>query len=259
MSAPFVLPVVARGPALALAGSSRGAPAGTVAPGGSGCDSAIDGLRPHPSWRHAMSTRPRSTAALVALAAALCAPGVASAQLELVPMLGLADLGTEDDDVEYDASLAGGFSFGGRLARIFSLHGQVNLHPVDIEDEPGIDASALLVTFGVAGLFNVLDNQTVRLMVGPVIGGFNLSQMFESELFGDDLHVSISGPHIALQGGVYFHISDAVSLGPTFQFGRLIPSEVCVSSGNTETCDDDIDDDDGLSLLLVYASAIFSF
>lgn len=206
-----------------------------------------------------MLPRARSTAALFALAAALCAPGVASAQLELVPMLGLADLGTDDDDIEYDASLAGGFSFGGRLARLFSLHGQVNLHPVEIEDEPGVEASALLVTFGVAGLFNVLDNETVRLMLGPVIGGFSLSQTFEGALLGEDLNVTITGPHIALQGGIYFHVSDVVSVGPTVQFGRLIASEICASSGDTERCDDDIDDDEGLSLLLVYGSAIFSF
>lgn len=172
-----------------------------------------------------------------------------AAELELIPMLGIADLENEDNDADYDAGIAFGLSFGGRLASIFSLHGQFHAHPLTIESD---DASGMLVLLQLAGLFHLVDNKTLNLMLGPTLGAF--SYAVTGDIAGEDVTISIVGPSVGLQAGLYFKLTPTMALGPTFQFGQMYPDEVCVEVGSRESCDDVGDDADPTTLILFNAA-----
>lgn len=195
--------------------------------------------------------KPSHIAATLCLAGAAGAPFAASAaELELIPMLGIADLGADDPDIDYDAGFALGVSFGGRLAQIFSLHGQIQIHPLSVEDQPGVDASGALVTAQLAGLFHfhLVDNDSLDLMLGPVLGGFSMSE--EAEGGGDSASISVSGVLVGLYAGLFFDLGPSIALGPSVQYSQMYASEVCVEFNGDSLCRE-VDDDEGLNLLLV--------
>lgn len=204
-----------------------------------------------------MKTRPALRTALLgpallgpALLGALLATPAPShaAELELIPMLGIADLENEDNDADYDAGLAVGVSFGGRLASIFSLHGQLHIHPLSTDND---DVSGTLLLIQLAGLFHLVDNKTLDFMLGPTLGGFSYAATAEAP--GDDVTFSFTGPSVALQAGLYFKISPTMALGPTFQYGQMYPSEACVQVGSRESCDEIDEDADPITLILLNA------
>lgn len=172
-----------------------------------------------------------------------------AAELELIPMLGIADLENEDNDADYDAGIAFGLSFGGRLASIFSLHGQLHAHPLTTDDDD--DTTGMLVLVQLAGLFHLVDNKTLDLMLGPTLGGF--SYAVSGEIAGEDVTVSFTGPSVALQAGLYFKLTPTMALGPTLQFGQMYPGEVCIEVGSRESCEDVADDADPITLILFNA------
>lgn len=193
--------------------------------------------------------------ALLAATLALAPAAAHAVEFELIPMLGLADLGSDEDDFDYDAGLAVGVSFGARLARIFSLHGQLHFHGLDLEDRDG-DDDGLLTIYQIAALFHVVDNRELDFVLGPVLGGFSAES--EVELPGDDLHTEISGGVIGLTAGLYFKLSRTIALGPGLQYSRMVSTDVCVRRGRTTVCED-IDDDDDLALLLAHLGLKITF
>lgn len=202
-----------------------------------------------------MKTARTLLAAAIAAAPALVAAPAGAAEFELIPMLGIADLHSDYDDFDYDAGLAVGVSFGVRLAEIFSLHAQFHFHGLDLDDGDN-DNDGLLTIYQVAGLFHVVDDRKLDFVLGPVLGGFTAES--EVELPGDDLHYELSGGVFGITAGIFFKLNRSVSLGPTFQYARMISSEACVRRGRTTVCDD-VDDDDELSLLLVNAGLKITF
>lgn len=190
-----------------------------------------------------MKTSLRAAAAL--LAAATLATPAAAAELEFIPALGFGRLTIDDsDNDESGASIA--LSFGGRLARIFSLHGQI----VGMTfDDDGVDGTSAAVQ--IAALFHAVDNGTVDLMIGPVFGGAILS--LDGNLLGSDATIKVTGPSVGVQAGAYFNLTESLSLGPSVHFSRMFANELCIESGSTERCadiDDDEDDFD-VNMLLI--------
>lgn len=194
-------------------------------------------------------------AALLIPAFAFAPATAAAVEFELIPMLGIADLGSDDDDFDYDAGLAVGVSFGARLAKIFSLHGQLFFHGLDLEDRDG-DDDGLLTIYQIAGLFHVVDNRELDFVIGPVLGGFSAES--EIEVPGDDIHTEITGGLIGFTAAIYFKLSRTIAIGPSLHYARMIASDVCFRRGRTTVCED-IDDDDDLALLLVNGGLKITF
>lgn len=191
-----------------------------------------------------MKTTLRAAGALLATAA-LATPA-AAAELELIPMLGLGHVivGADADDSESGASIA--VSFGGRLGRIFSLHGQLSGMTFEVGESDATVAAA-----HIAALFHAVDNGTLDLMVGPVFGAAMLG--VEGNFFGEAAEVTVTGPSVGVQAGAYVTLTDSLSLGPSIHYSHMFASEGCFEVGSTERCSeiDDDDDDFDIHLLLV--------
>lgn len=170
-------------------------------------------------------------------------------------MLGVADIENEDGDADYDAGLALGVSIGGRLAEIFSLHGQLHYHPLtDSSDE----AEGNITTLQLAPLFHVVDTRSVELMIGPVLGYFRQSVEFDEPALGR-FEVALDGPLLGAHAGLYFRLNESLSLGPTLQYSKMYPSEICAEYEGDRECRDVDDDLDPLTLILVNAGLKISF
>lgn len=183
------------------------------------------------------------------LTAALASTPVVASAVEIIPMLGIADFENEDGDADYDAGLALGVSIGGRLAEIFSLHGQLHYHRSTGSND---EVEGHLMTLQVAPLFHVVDNRTVNLMLGPVVGYFRQSaEILEGEL--DGFEASVDGAVFGAHAGLYFRLTDTLSLGPTVQYSKLYPSEACVEYRGDSECREVDDDADPLTLILFNA------
>ncbi|MEZ4437367.1 MAG: outer membrane beta-barrel protein [bacterium] len=188
------------------------------------------------------------TAALVA------APAVASA-VEIIPMLGIADFENEDGDADYESGLALGVSIGGRLAPIFSLHGQLHYHRFTDSTD---DADGNIVSLQLAPLFHLVDNRTLDLMVGPVFGFTRQSVVFDGGVL-DDYEASVTGPLVGLHAGLYFRLNETLSLGPTFQYSKIYASEACVEFNGDRECREVDDDVDPLTFILFNAGLKIAF
>lgn len=192
-------------------------------------------------------------AAALGLALGLGAVPAAASAFELIPMVGMADLDNEDGDADYDAGLALGVMLGGRVSERVSLLGHVHFHPLTTNDD---DEEGRLTLVQFVPLFHVVTEDTFTLSLGPALGGFDLS--IDVDLGFDDATLSVTGWSIGAVVGAFFNVSDTFSIGPTVQYGKIYATEVCAESGGSQQCDD-VDDDDGLTVLLVNAGAMLRF
>ncbi|MCB9543168.1 MAG: hypothetical protein H6703_12070 [Myxococcales bacterium] len=192
----------------------------------------------------------------ILIAALLALPAVSHAELSFIPMLGLADIASDDDDADYDAGVNIGLSFGGRIAPIFSLHGQLHVHPLSFDERPGVEQSGALAVFQIAPMFHLVDDGDIELLLGPVLGGFALAVSGEDSV--DSVTASLTGGLFGAQASLFFSLTPSLSLGPMVQYALMYVTEACLEINGFERCDD-VDDDEGTSLLLASAALKIDF
>jgi hypothetical protein len=178
----------------------------------------------------------------------LAAPARATAEVEVMPGIGVGHPTTSGDDAFDDAFDPGpglSLSLGARLHPMFSLDLGLGY------DQPGMDSptpllslSAHLLRAQIVPAFRLTSGK-LDFSLGPSLGLFYLRVSGESRApiaNDDEGHLGLRGFTLGVRAALMIRVASALSLGPLVSFQKLSVTRACASMDGDSVCDDDPDD-----------------